>query len=178
MDLPCNWTSSDAGDNQFPISNNCKPTIKIRQGGTASVTFTLSATAYGNVSAQTSVTVYVNNPSASPVPSILNPKPGAISLNSVSDVFLNWNITGGTFPFFKDWYWKSDDLQCTEIPVPIRYDMVLNQIFTFWEVSKMLNIPNGCGLSTGRLILRVTDTKHLTGEASVDLNLTYFIPPN
>lgn len=60
--LPCNWTSSDAGDNQFPITGNCTPTIKIRSGSPASVTFTLAATAYGGKSAQTSVTVNVQTP--------------------------------------------------------------------------------------------------------------------
>ncbi|MCL6528061.1 MAG: C1 family peptidase [Thermaceae bacterium] len=184
--LPCTWTSSDAGDSQFPISGNCTPTIQIRPGSPSSVTFTLSTTAYGGKSAQTGVTVNVQNPpnSGPPVVSILEPVSGSAGSVGTS-VFLRASWVGGTAPYNGvRWTWQATHKAgCAETDIPAVYHPPIYQgqePYWSWDTTGAQNVANGCGFDNdgGTIRFYVTDSLNLTGSASTLFKLTYVPPPN
>jgi hypothetical protein len=183
--LPCNWSSSDAGDNQFPITGNCTPTIKIRAGSPASVTFTLSATAYGGKSAQTSVSVNVQNPpnSGPPVVSILEPTSGS-SANVGTTVFLRASWVGGTAPYSgARWTWQASKAGCLEGDIPTVFHPPIYQgqePYWSWDTTGAQNVANGCGFDNdgGTVRFYVTDSLNYTGSASILFKLVDIPPPN
>lgn len=184
--LPCNWTSSDAGDNQFPITGNCTPTIKIRSGSPASVTFTLAATAYGGKSAQTSVTVNVQTPSNSSPPQVSITAPANDGFDYVGNtVILMGSWVGGTAPYKNPrWTWQATHKGgCAETDIPTVYHPPINQYqkpYWSWDTTGAQNVANGCGFDNdgGTIRLYVTDDLNLTGSASIVFKLTYVPPPN
>ncbi|MER3480895.1 MAG: peptidase C1, partial [Meiothermus sp.] len=184
--LPCNWSSSDAGDNQFPILGNCTPTIKIRPGSPSSVTFTLSATAYGGKSAQTSVSVNTQNPSNSGPPVVSITEPASGSAASVgTTVILGGSWVGGTPPYKNPrWTWQATHKGgCAEMDIPAVYHppIYLGQDpYWTWDTTGAQTIANGCGFDNdgGAIRLYVTDDLNLTGSASIVFKLTYVPPPN
>lgn len=185
VDLPCRWTSSDSGDTQFPIQGNCNPTITLRPGSPASVTFTLSATAQGGASAQTSVTVNVQNPPNSGPPSVSILAPASGSSASVGDtVLLGGRAVGGTPPYRNyRWTWQAGKTGCAEIDLSVRADPTMpigGGQYWNWNTTGAQNIPGGCGFDNagGTLRLYVTDDLSLTGSASIAFRLYYVPPPN
>ncbi|MDW8018250.1 MAG: C1 family peptidase [Thermus sp.] len=185
VDLPCRWASSDAGDTQFPLQGSCNPTFTLRPGSPASVTFTLSATAQGGASAQTSVTVNVQNPPNSGPPSVSIIEPASGSSASVgSTVTLGGRAVGGTPPYRNyRWSWQASKPGCAEIDISVR--ALPNQPigggqYWEWNTAGAQNIPNGCGFDNagGTLRLYVTDDLNLTGSASIAFRLFYVPPPN
>nr|WP_243455289.1 C1 family peptidase [Meiothermus sp. CFH 77666] len=185
VDLPCRWTSSDSGDTQFPIQGNCNPTITLRPGSPSSVTFTLSATAQGGASAQTSVTVNVQNPpnSGPPGVSIISPASGS-SATVGETVLLGGQAVGGTPPYRNyRWTWQASKAGCTELDLSVRASPsqpVGGGQYWEWNTSGAQNIPGGCGFdnASGTLRLYVTDDLSLTGSASIAFRLYYVPPPN
>lgn len=184
--LPCNWASSDAGDNQFPIKGNCTPTIKIRSGSPANVTFTLSATAYGGKSAQTSVAVSVQNPSNSSPPVVSITEPASGSAASVgTTVILKGSWVGGTAPYKNPrWTWQATHKGgCAETDINAVYHPPINlgqDPYWSWDTTGAQNVANGCGFDNGGGAIRlyVTDDLNLTGSASIVFKLTHVPPPN
>jgi hypothetical protein len=186
VSLPCNWTSSDAGDNQFPITGNCTPTIKIRPGSPSSVTITLSATAYGGKSAQTSVTLNVQNPpnSGPPIVNITEPANGSL-VTVGSLVTLKGSWVGGTPPYrnFR-WTWQATHKTgCAEIDINAKFypPVILGQVpYWTWDTTGAQNIAQGCGFDNegGTLRLYVTDDLNQTGSASIVFKLYYVPPPH
>jgi hypothetical protein len=184
--LPCTWSSSDSGDNQFPISNNCTPTVKIRSGSPANVTFTLSTVAYGGKSAQTSVTVNVQNPSNSSPPQVSITEPTSGSAAAVgSTVFLMGSWVGGTAPYKNvHWTWQATNKTgCAETDIPTVYHPPINlgqDPYWSWDTTGAQNVANGCGFDNdgGTVKLYITDDLGLTGSASIVFKLTYVPPPN
>lgn len=184
--LPCNWTSSDAGDNQFPISGNCTPTIKIRPGSPPSLTFTLSATAYGGKSAQTSVTVSVQNPSNSSPPQVSITAPANGDFDYVGNtVLLMGSWVGGTPPYKNPrWTWQATHKGgCGEMDIPAVYHPPINlgqDPYWTWDTTGAQSIANGCGFDNdgGTIRLYVSDDLNLTGSDFKTFKLTYVPPPN
>ncbi len=185
VDLPCRWTSSDSGDTQFPIQGNCNPTITLRPGSPSSVTFTLSATAQGGASAQTSVTVNVQNPPNSGPPSVSIIEPASGSSASVgSTVLLGGRAVGGTPPYRNyRWTWQASKTGCAEIDLSVQTVPSVPSgggQYWNWNTTGAQNIPGGCGFDNagGTLRLYVTDDLGLTGSASIAFRLYYVPPPN
>lgn len=185
VDLPCRWTSSDSEDTKFPIQGDCNPTITLRPGSPASVTFTLSATALGGASAQTSVTVNVQNPPNSGPPSVSILAPAYGSSASVGNtVLLGGKAVGGTPPYRNyRWTWQAGKTGCAEIDLSVKGVPSMppgGGQYWDWNTTGAQNIPGGCGFDNdgGTLRLYVTDDLNLTGSASIAFRLYYVPPPH
>jgi hypothetical protein len=183
--LPCTWTSSDSGDNQFPINNNCTPTIKVRVGSPANITYTLSTTGYGNVSAQTSVSVNISNPPNSGPPIVSITEPVNASAASVgTTIILKATWVGGTAPYSGvRWAWQANKTGCTETNIATTFHppIILGaDPYWTWDTTGAEGVPNGCGFDNngGALRFYVTDALNLTGWNFITFKLTYVPPPN
>lgn len=184
--LPCNWTSSDPGDSQFPLTDNCTPTVKIRPDSPASVTFTLSATGYGGGSAQSSVVVNVDNPPGSGPPVVSITAPASSDFANVgTTVILMGSWVGGAAPYKNlRWTWQATHKSgCAETELPAVYHPPINlgqDPYWTWDTTGAQSVANGCGFDNdgGKLRFYVTDSLNYTGSASIVFKLTYVPPPN
>lgn len=171
--LTCTWTSSDAGDSDFP-KTGCATTARIASVGPRTLTLEL-ADQYGTTTVST---VMVTGVPAGPalVPVILSP--ANLGYAAVNDLLtLNGTWSGGQAPFSYVWRWQAAAAGCPEVDLvttgATSAPPSAGPAFRLWDTATVLNVANGCGYGDGEVRLFVTDANAQTASASVTFRLNY-----